>query len=82
MVRLPAHLLCGAGPRLAGRHVLFGTWSQDGNRRPSLAQEQLAPESDNCLEDSACTLVCIFACSCARAPTLMMMLVTMMTLGF
>ena len=35
-----------------------------------VAREQLAPENDNCLEDSACALTCNFACSCGRAPTL------------
>ena len=32
-----------------------------------VACEQLAPENDNCLEDSACAQICIFACSlCPR----------------
>ena len=56
---------------------------------PLVPREQLAPENDNCLEDSACTLICIFACSCGRAPTLeqgaptlmmMMMSLMMMTM--
>ena len=49
------------------------------------AREQLVPENDNCLED--CALICIFACSCGRAPTreqgaptLMMMMMMMVSL--
>ena len=45
-----------AGPRFAGKRAQFGTWSEDGNRRPSFADQQLASENDNCLEDSACAL--------------------------
>ena len=46
-------------------------WSEDGNRCPSFADEQLASENDNCLGDFACAL---FACllvrlvGCLRSP--------------
>ena len=45
------------GPRFASRRVQFGTWLQDGNPRPSFADEQVASQNDNCLEDSACALL-------------------------
>ena len=49
-------LLSRAGPRFADRRVQFGTWSEDSNRRPGFADEKLAVENNNCLEDSASAL--------------------------
>ena len=72
MIRLSAPLVCGDGRGLV---LLTGAynlahWSEDGNRRPCFADEQLASENDNCLEDFACALFAflLVVVGCLRNP--------------